>query len=942
MGGNETVVDDSGADGEARKLSTVGRYVILESIGMGGMGVVCSAYDPKLDRRIALKLLRSTSGGQASETGRNRLFREAQALAKLTHPNVVTVHDVGEFDGQVYIAMEFVEGTTLREWLRERPREWHEILDKFIAAGRGLAAAHAAGIVHRDFKPANVLISRAGDVRVADFGVAKERDRGSRADRDMVGLRRENDSNDAMETTGEEALIEEMLSSADKQLTVAGRMVGTPAYMAPEQLMGLKVGPFTDQYSYCVCLYEALFGKLPFEGGDRVDRLRRMTEGRLPPLAKDERARAVPAWLLKVLAQGLRPHATERWPSMDLLLAALQRDPARRVRRAALVGLALVGLAVGTIGFVYGRSAAEPSGGACLGVGDEIAEHWNDGRRSDIRTAFAAAEVPYADDSANGAIARLDLWAANWQAQRRQVCEATWVRGQQSQQLLDVRMFCLDRRLEDFEALLGVFSEADAGVVERSITAAHVLADPSECAEVHDSEEASARTMDPATREQLDALNVELSRAVALKSAAGEYEQSLPLLRGVVAKARELDRNSLLALALYELAEAQSETNDGVGAETSLREAVVLAARLGDAEQEAKIWSRLMFHVGYAQHRQAEAEAWALAADAAIVRAGEQPELRARLEGSLGALRFDEGEVQGAIEHYGRSFQLARGSLGENHPYTVRALANQGIAFGRAQRDDEAERVLRDALARARQLYGDSHPEVASVYLSLGNVLQHAKKHEAAELAIRAALEIAEADRGPESPQVAKILNTLALVERAEGRLEDALANLERAAGILERDDGKSVSLAVSYTNIGRLLGDLDRFEDALAAFDKAEAIYTVLYPPLHPRHYALARFRCQLYVDHEAWVEGQEVCEGAIAMHEQLGDQAEPGALSELLVQLASIEDARGRPMAAERARERANEARVAEAAVKAGGTPKPKPTNTPGPTLAPAPPTR
>ncbi len=930
MGGNETVVDsDAMADGEARKLSTVGRYVILESIGMGGMGVVCSAYDPKLDRRIALKLLRSNASGQATETGRNRLFREAQALAKLTHPNVVTVHDVGDFEGQVYIAMEFVEGTTLREWLRERPRDWREVLDKFVAAGRGLAAAHAAGIIHRDFKPANVLISRTGDVRVADFGVAKERDRSSRGDRDIASLRRDNEnlrrdteSGDGMETSGEEALIEEMLSSADKQLTIAGRMVGTPAYMAPEQLMGLKVGPFTDQYSYCVCLYEALYGKLPFEGSDRVERLRRMTEGRLPAQPKDERSRSVPAWLHKVLAQGLRPHATERWPSMDLLLAALQRDPARRFRRGALVALALLGVTVGTLGVLYAR---DPAVDVCQ-IGDEMLEHWNEARAAEIRAAFAATKVPYADDSATGAITRLDEWAASWQAERVEVCQATWVRGEQSAELLDLRMLCFDRRMQDFDALLDVFAQADASVVERSITAAHGLADPSECASVRDRGEASARTMDPETRKQIDALSVELSRAVALKSAAGEYERSLPLLRGVVGAARELHDDSMLAQALYELAESQAQTHDGEGAEASLREAVVLAARLDDSEQEAKIWSRLMFNVGYAQHRQAEANAWALAADAAIVRAGELPELRARLEGSLGALRFDEGESQAAVDHYGRSFELARSSLGENHPYTVRALGNYGIALARAERHEESERVLRDALSRAIALYGDRHPEVGSAYLNLGNVLQQAKGYGEAEKAIRAALVFAEADRGPNSGQVGKLLNTLAVVERAEGRLDDALGNLERAVAILAETDDNSVSLAVSYTNMGRVLGELGRFEDALEALEGAGAIYAVLYPQLHPRHFTLARFRCDLFVGQAAWVEAQETCEAAIAMHEALGDLAETHTLDGLLEQLALVEDARGRPMAAEQARKRAVEVREAEAKGKpAPSEPKP-----------------
>jgi serine/threonine protein kinase len=223
----------------------LGRYVIIDLLGSGGMGVVYTAYDPDLDRRVALKLLRPDRGPSWGETGRLRLLREAQAIARLSHPNVIAVYDAGSFGDQVFVAMEFIEGGTLRQWLEERP-PWREVLDRFLLAGRGLAAAHAAGLVHRDFKPDNVLLSRDGRVRVMDFGLARP--------------------------IGEPSRMEEWRAPAGSggnlasPLTQWGEALGTPGYMAPEQLRGEASDARSDQFSFCVSLYEALYGERPFLG----------------------------------------------------------------------------------------------------------------------------------------------------------------------------------------------------------------------------------------------------------------------------------------------------------------------------------------------------------------------------------------------------------------------------------------------------------------------------------------------------------------------------------------------------------------------------------------------------------------------------------------------------------------------------------------------------
>jgi serine/threonine protein kinase len=224
----------------------VGRYVLLDAVGSGGMGVVYAAYDPELDRKVAIKLLRfDRLGSEAGERDRLRLQREAQAIARLSHPNVVHVYDVGTFGDQVFVAMEFVAGRTLRQWAEEEPRPWREVVDRFALAGRGLAAAHAAGLIHRDFKPDNVLLGDDGRVRVVDFGLARP----------------------AGQQPAPEGERTPSGGTLAHPLTEWGVVVGTPAYMAPEQLRGEASDERSDQLSFCVSLYETLYGERPFPGG---------------------------------------------------------------------------------------------------------------------------------------------------------------------------------------------------------------------------------------------------------------------------------------------------------------------------------------------------------------------------------------------------------------------------------------------------------------------------------------------------------------------------------------------------------------------------------------------------------------------------------------------------------------------------------------------------
>jgi serine/threonine protein kinase len=290
----------------------VGRYLVLSTLGAGGMGVVFSAYDPQLDRKVALKLLRANLGANAKDA-RARLKREAQAIAQLNHPNVVGVYDVGTTDdGDVYIAMEFVEGDTLTTWLKRWPRTWREILEVFHQAARGLMAAHGVGLLHRDFKPDNVLVGGDGRVRVTDFGLA----------RSVLGP-------DDPQRPKSEA------SPLHAELTATGTVLGTPRYMPPEQLTGPDIDARSDQFSYCVALYEALYATHPLPGGTSVTMLEKGEEALPPP----EGSR-VPASIGRAVMRGLQRDRSKRFPVMASLVGELvppqQRSPARYLSFAAL------------------------------------------------------------------------------------------------------------------------------------------------------------------------------------------------------------------------------------------------------------------------------------------------------------------------------------------------------------------------------------------------------------------------------------------------------------------------------------------------------------------------------------------------------------------------------------------------------------------------------
>ncbi len=331
--------------GPAKRVK-VGRYRVEGKIGAGGMGVVYRAHDPELARDVALKLL-NTASVSDDEAGRarGRLVREARAMARLAHPNVIHVYDVGAVDDGVFIAMELVDGDSLSKWItRERP-SWRDVLRCYLDAGEGLAAAHEAGIVHRDFKPENVLLGSDGRVRVGDFGLAG-------------GPGSETGRYDLPPTDSGRAKVDQ--EAVTSSLTRTGALLGTPKYMAPEQEVGLSATARSDQFGFCVALYEGLYGHPPYRG-DTVSSYRQAVNAEA---IRTPEGTAVPKWVFELLRTGLHRDPADRHPSMRALLDALRKglwDGAPRPRKRRALWIWALGVGAVGVGLALGPQTPQPA-----------------------------------------------------------------------------------------------------------------------------------------------------------------------------------------------------------------------------------------------------------------------------------------------------------------------------------------------------------------------------------------------------------------------------------------------------------------------------------------------------------------------------------------------------------------------------------------------------
>lgn len=799
----------------------IGRYVMLSKLGMGGMGIVFAAYDPELDRKVALKLLLPREGGSDAQ-GRSRLLREAQALAKLSHPNVVAIHDVGTHGARVWLAMEYVAGVTLREWVQLRPRRWSECLDVLCGVARGMIAAHAAGLVHRDLKPDNVMVDNDGRIRVMDFGLAH-----GRAGSAMLGL--------AATLTPDRSDRPEVAALA-LRLTRDDALQGTPDYMAPEQWQGQDVRAPADQFSWSVMAWELLYGERPFAGDSGMALALRVIEGRrnTPP-----RGRKIPGWLRRIIERGLAVDPSQRWPTMADLFNALEGE--RRSRRRLLMALALI--SVGMLGAgvaVAATSRTDRATEMCSGGEHQIADIWGPAQRAELHDDFFATNLSFVKTTwpyvANG----LDRWGARWSAAHREVCEATRIRGEQSEQLMDAKITCLSLRLLDFRALIDSLESPDRTVVQRAPSAVDSLPRLDRC---NDALFVLAQVKppdDPEVERRVEALQAAIAEARS-DWQTGRYARGLERASAAEREARVIAHGPAIAEAALVLGLLQDISGDHPAAERSLRAAFFDGLRYGLDEVSARASALLITVVGFKLARVDDARAWVDLASALIDHIGGD-DLRSYLHLGRALLHDQRGEFDEALAAYQDALAVAERDPESGPHRAAKVHGNMAIVYLNMGDIDAAARHLERCIEGLTAILGETHPDIGRSWNTLGMVERKRGRIEAGRAAYERAVTIYEAANGTDAFDLATPLHNLANIELDQKQYPRAIEAYLRAIAIEENHAGPdTVSLAYSLTGLSQAELESGDTEAALAHARRALELRT--HGDCTPSELAFAKF---------------------------------------------------------------------------------------------------
>ncbi len=804
-------------ESDVRPGGAIGRYLVQGVIGTGAMGVVYSAYDPELDRLVAMKLLRPDALLlERAEDLQTRLSREARAMARLSHENVVAVYDTGTFEGRVFLAMELVPGTSLSVWLTSSPRRWQEVLLHYVSAGRGLSAAHTAGLVHRDFKPDNVLVGTDGRVRVTDFGLA----------RPVVPLPAE--STRALESSA--GISFDAGGEAHALETRPGVVGGTPAYMAPEQLLGKPADERSDQFSFAVALYEGLYGERPFLAPSMEGLAVEILSQRVREPPTDSR---VPTWLRQAILRALRAAPAERYPSMAAFLSSLERQSSRRMRRRVFIPAAVCLAFLG--GFVGYRFAVHERLPVCTGAEARLVGVWGAKEKRVGEAAFAATHAPYAAFAWATSARILDEYTKAWVAMRTDACEATRVRAEQSEEVLELRVGCLEDRLRTVAALTKLFSVADTKVAERAVSAVQSLPPLETCSNVAALRAGVAPPRDTATATSAAEVRSIIAEASALER-AGKYNEGLGVATTSVTRARALTYLPVEAEALHELGLIQGGRGDSKDAEATLEEAAAVAEAGSHHEVAARAWIDLAYFIGVGEARFDRGERWLRYAAVAIEKLGGNEVLEAERVERLGLIDDGLGRPEDAMRDFERALGLFRKNLGPADGAVAKTLdAMAVVEFERGHYDASRDLDTR-ALAIDEEVYGGVHPAVALDLNNRANSLWRLDRYDEAIVDLRRSLDILERTLGPDHADIFVVLDSLGNVLASRSSYGEALAVLTRARSVLEKAGRASLpDYATVLNDLGHLVRERGSFAEAISFHQQALGVLTTALGSAHP-----------------------------------------------------------------------------------------------------------
>ncbi len=736
---------------------TVGRFVILGQLGCGAMGDVFEAYDPKLERKVALKVIRGQGTVSAS-----RLLREARALARVSHPNVIAVYDAEAKEDRLFLAMELVRGQNLAQWLRSARRSQADIAAVFVDAGRGLRAAHAAGIVHGDFKPENVLVGDDGRVRVADFGLARSVE-DSRATR----------------------------SPENTAVTHTAQTGGTPAYMAPEVTAGHPATPQSDQYSFCVSLIEAIAGRRPIPGSAT------------PPLVSKRITRLVRA--------GLSVTADDRLPDLDSLVSALERRSTRRPRRISAAILAVILAAAAAAGWHHYHQA-DPAEQCRLGA-SAFERAWDAQTKSALLARWSAYSPVAANISSS-----LDRYGERWREAHTSVCDATHTHKQQSMALLDRKMECLEQRRQDVQQLLVAWmhSDPDRSVPQAKNSVARLTA-ADDCLS-STTIGGAAKPADAALRGEVTAIDQMLSKTRSLRT-QGKLGQAEALARAALVRAERTDFRPIIARALFELGYLLHDFGDPETLSV-MRRAMTVAAQAGDQARAAEA-GIIVLSALISIREYDSAEAIVPHVRAAVERSPNPRSRQARLDYLQGQLAARKGDLDRAEEMLRGAAESVAATIDPDIGWII--TNELGNVLRKQGKLAQAAATLNETTVLAERAVGANHPQLAHALHSLGAVLTEQARYEEARAILERALAIVKAGHERNSVLLVALHSNLSGLEQNMGNYEAALRHVQAAIDAEAASSAPEVYRQKLFlSQHGRVLLSMGRAAEALSKLNRA------------------------------------------------------------------------------------------------------------------------